>query len=370
MRILLVAREFLPHIGGMETYAFELASYFKRAHDVFLITRIPDEVSDYRRRIDGVAIVPLLCDLADVDLGSVLRVCGSMKPDVVHILNAGLSYMVPALKAEGFKVVVTAHGKDFLHTWINVSKQKIISGMEAADAVIAVSEMVKKRLLLCGIGNNVEIIHHGTNVKLFRPKVPNNALTKMLQIPKGYKIILTTCRVVPMKNLEAVIRVLPLLKKTAFLIVGPFYDHSYLKKLKSKALRFKVSDRVTFLGPVEYEKLPQFYSLCDVFILPSTEPRKGDIESFGISFLEASSCGKPVVISSMAGGADIIKKEKMGIIVDPHNSASILHGLKTALFNRTLRKAMSRRAKTIVRGRFDWPVCAKKTLRIYQKLNH
>ncbi|MEE2966143.1 MAG: glycosyltransferase [Acidobacteriota bacterium] len=52
--------------------------------------------------------------------------------------------------------------------------------------------------------------------------------------------------------------------------------------------------QVRFLGRVTAAELPQYFALCDVFVTPS-RPEPPSVEGFGLVFLEANACGKPVI---------------------------------------------------------------------------
>jgi len=68
---------------------------------------------------------------------------------------------------------------------------------------------------------------------------------------------------------------------------------------------------VTLAGYVPDHELRSHYNLCDVFAMPS----KG--EGFGIVFLEAMACGKPVVAGNKDGSVDAVLHGQIGALVDP-----------------------------------------------------
>jgi len=61
-------------------------------------------------------------------------------------------------------------------------------------------------------------------------------------------------------------------------------EKEYIKKLINK---INLSDDVVFLGPIEREKLPYYYSVADICVAPSL------YESFGLVAVEAMACGTP-----------------------------------------------------------------------------
>ena len=99
-----------------------------------------------------------------------------------------------------------------------------------------------------------------------------------------------------------------------YLIVGKGDDRP---RLESLAARLGLSDRVTFTGFVPDEELPDHYNLCDVFALPSC------IEGFGIVYLEALACGKPVLAGNQDGALDPLQGAELGCLVNPFDVEEI-----------------------------------------------
>jgi phosphatidyl-myo-inositol dimannoside synthase len=72
-----------------------------------------------------------------------------------------------------------------------------------------------------------------------------------------------------------------------------------------------LTENVILGGYVPDHELRSHYNLCDVFAMPS----KG--EGFGIVFLEAMACGKPVVAGNKDGSVDAVLNGQIGALVDP-----------------------------------------------------
>src|SRR5207245_756550 len=151
---------------------------------------------------------------------------------------------------------------------------------------------------------NIEIVHPGCDVDLFRPReVPVDIRQKLLGSRWRDQIILSVGNLVRRKGHDTVLRALPPLIKripnVTYLIAG---DGPYRYELETLAMDLGVRERVLFLGRPTDEELPSIYSLCDVFAMPSREQTElCDVEGFGIVFLEASACRKPV-IGGRSGG--------------------------------------------------------------------
>ena len=97
------------------------------------------------------------------------------------------------------------------------------------------------------------------------------------------------------KGFDQVVRALPGLLARGidvhYAIVGIGDDWDYLQGL---ARELGVSDRLHLLGHVEPADLPRWYNACDLFAMPNRDI-DGDTEGFGLVFMEANACAKPVI---------------------------------------------------------------------------
>ncbi|MFH1399776.1 MAG: glycosyltransferase family 4 protein [Candidatus Woesearchaeota archaeon] len=358
MRIVLFAPEYLPQIGGMEQYAFQLAKYIRLKHDVTVFTLESNPVF--------AGSVPCLNSNYEHDLAIVMQYIKEKNAEIVHINNAGFAPAIPILKKLGVKVIVTVHGKDFLNPFRYAEKSsERVGGINQADRIIAVSHFLRDRLVLMGVNaSKIEVMNHGTNPDLFKPAIPDNDLRKRLRIAEG-GVLLTVARITRKKNILGVINILPELIDAIYLVVGPVADPVYFEEIKARIRDLRLERRVIFAGAVEHAKLPAYYNLSDVYVMASLEPTVGDIESFGISFLEASACGKPVVGSRNSGAADAIVDGKSGFLVDPSN---MLGKIQLLLENAALRQKMGDVGRRLVEKEGTWQKCFEKVQELYSEV--
>jgi glycosyltransferase involved in cell wall biosynthesis len=73
------------------------------------------------------------------------------------------------------------------------------------------------------------------------------------------------------------------------------------------------------------EEPADHYRLCDVFAMPSTG------EGFGIVFLEAMACGKPVIGGTRDSAVDALRHGELGVLVDPEDPAQLRDALVSVL---------------------------------------
>ena len=177
----------------------------------------------------------------------------------------------------------------------------------------------------------IHIIHPGIDPKIFHN---GKQLAQMIR-EKYYlgdaPILLTVGRLQRRKGHDMVIRAMPLIKAkiphAIYLIVGTGEESAFLQALVREV---DVTDSVIFVGCITDEEVLGCYAACNVFVMPNREIN-GDIEGFGIVYLEASAAGKPVIGGRSGGTSDAILDGITGLRVDGTSVAEIAEAVISLL---------------------------------------
>jgi len=119
------------------------------------------------------------------------------------------------------------------------------------------------------------------------------------------------------------------------------------KRILKKVKDLKVEKRVILPGFISAEELTDHYLLCDVFIMPSTK------EGFGLVFLEALACGRPVIAGNKDGSVDALRNGELGALVDPAATQEIQYALLSALQKPRNQHAQALQALTFKHFHFE-----------------
>ena len=166
----------------------------------------------------------------------------------------------------------------------------------------------------------------------------------------------TVGNLVARKGHDMVIRALPRVRQTVpdvtYLIIG---DGPYRGQLEALAGALGVRDRVIFAGGIPNEELPPIYALSDLFVMPSRDQSEEcDVEGFGVVFLEANACAKPVVGGRSGGICEAISDGVTGLLVDPNDPEDIANALVRLLTNSDLATRLGKRGRLRVVRDFSW----------------
>jgi phosphatidyl-myo-inositol dimannoside synthase len=136
-------------------------------------------------------------------------------------------------------------------------------------------------------------------------------------------------------------------------IIGDGDDRARLERLAGE---LGLTDRVHFRGRVPLSELVDAYRHCGAFVMPSrVESRAGrgwTGEGFGIVYIEAAACGRPVVASCEGGARETVKDGVTGLLVDPRSSDAVAKAIARIIADPAGADAMGRAGRAMVERQF------------------
>ena len=239
--------------------------------------------------------------------------------------------------------------------------------LDNAEKLVTNSKYCQKEFLDYGFPpERCPIVLPGTDPQFFTPGNPPEELVKKWN-PAGKKAFLTVARVSERKGHDLVIKSLPEILNNhsdlLYLIVGKGPDRERLENL---ARELGVSDAVKFCGFVPDADLPDYYRMCDVYTMPNREvfDSTDSIEGFGISFVEASACGKPVIGGKSGGAVEAVAEGYSGYLVDPDSVKEFSAAAEKLLSDDALRMKIGVQGRQRAEKEMDWKTRAGVVLEI------
>jgi len=118
---------------------------------------------------------------------------------------------------------------------------------------------------------------------------------------------------------------------------------------------------VEFVGRVDEDELPYYYSLGDIFCLPTLG------EGMPLAILEAFACGTPVLSTETGSIPDIVTPET-GRLVAPGSAAALADGIRQLLTSDL--GSMSDHCRSLARNQYSWDVTVERTVELYRELSN
>ena len=208
----------------------------------------------------------------------------------------------------------------------------------------------------------------GVDINKFYPQPKNNKLLQKYNFNSDEKIILLVGgldRAHYFKGVNVLLHALSSYKLQAtsykLLIVG---EGDLKQSYKKLARDLKISNKVIFAGRISNQDLPQHYNLADIFTLPSTTSS----EAFGLVFLEAMACAKPIIVSDLPGPRTLVKNN--GLIVKVNDVDDLTQKLILLLKNKTLRQQFGQQGRNWIEKKYNWSKVVEKLDKIYHEVDN
>lgn len=175
------------------------------------------------------------------------------------------------------------------------------------------------------------------------------------------KVIVSVGRLVHRKGQDYLIQSMPSIlhqvPNAHLLLVG---QGPYLEHLQKLVKEHGLESAVTFIGRVDYKELPQYLCVGDIFAMPSRSRLMGlEVEGLGIVYLEASSCGLPVLAGNSGGAPDAVKQSETGLVVSGTDEKQIASAAIELLNNSDSSKKMGLAGRQWIVNNWRWEIWSK-----------
>ncbi|MEJ2636442.1 MAG: glycosyltransferase family 4 protein [Calditrichia bacterium] len=369
----MITFEFPPQQGGIGTYSFQIAKNLSLLGNKVIVLANTNSSDNIKiREFDEKQSFKIIrYKYAKSKLWKTLhrilftiRIYKKEKFDLLFIPYPNAAVIGLLIKRiYGTPYVAVAHGgSEFLDNNY-LLKQVIKYTYDRADIIFANSNYTKEIAQTNGIKNTQIITTFlGADDLIYDYKFLNeNDLRKKYHL-ENKKVVLTVGSLKRRKGhmyvIKAIDKLVREIENLIYLIVGTGPEENELKNLvKEKGLEYNVR----FEGYAGWEKLREYYSLCDLFILNSIADDTGAKEGFGIVFLEANLMKKPVIGTKNSGIEDAIKHGKNGLLITEANTEATYNALKLLLTNPNIAKRMGEYGYKRTKEEFTWKNIAKTT---------
>ncbi len=376
MRLLLLTEYFAPHPGGTAVYYYEVWRRL-RGMDVTVVARAHPGAAAFDRRQPFVIVRTPFSQIPKVrvaiELGAQflagMKLIKSRPVSVVHggqVYPLGLAAYALHLLTR-IPYVLYVHGEEVTvaarHRW----KCAVVTFvLRHAGAVFVNSWFTARQILALGVpAPKIHIARPGVDPKRFRPTDGSAFRTRLGG--EGRRVLLSVGRLIPRKGQDTVIRLLPriaaIVPDVVYWIAGEGVE-TERQRLRDLAAAAGVADRVHFLGAVPDEGLPALYAACDVFVMLNRPMLDGDVEGFGIVFLEANACGKPVVGGRSGGAVEAVRDGQTGFLIPAGDDDAAVASIVRLLGDPDLRTRLGEMGRRWAVKHFSWDRTARRVARI------
>ena len=337
MKVLIILNYYYPYVSGVSEYARILAeNLVKHGHDVSVLTSNHNQLSK-TEIINGVKVTRanILCKISKGTVSiEFLKLAKEMakKADVVnlHLPMLESGWITSFMDKE--KIVTTYHCDVNLPP--SIFNRFIVKVMDASNK-LCLKHSNKIMVQTLDYGKHSRAAAKFSN-KFIEAATPIKEYFHKETIQEDKQIIGFCGRLVEEKGIDVLLeayKVISARKSDCILRIGGDYKNIAGGSVYPKLCEYIEKNHiegVEFLGKIPEEKMEEFYSSCDVFVLPSIN----SLEAFGMVQIEAMECDTPVVATDLYGVRTIVQKTGMGVVVKKNDANDLASGIMEVLENK------------------------------------
>lgn len=362
--------------GGVPNYVSSLAKSMAAQHEISLFSVRAEDISSSNirhRKVWGLGdsglVHSLTFSLTSALLLYLSRFRKSGRFDIIHTHGnfTGLEDVLTSHYCEAAELIrlrtqtlgaplfqkLQLLGKNFL-------EERMVKGAKRKALIVPSKRMKLDMIRQHGANaDSIVVVYSGVDSERFDTKyisLYRNDVRQHHSIGEDASVILFVGGDWERKGLTRAIISLPLMDcpEPVLLVIGQGDVDAY----RQIARECGVEGRVIFAGL--NKEVWKYYAASDVVVLPTLN------EAFGLVVLEAMSMGLPVLVSSLAGAAELVEDGLNGLLIkDPTNALEIAAKLDAILLNERLRRLLGEEGRQTAL-KYTWDMVAQKHIEVYK----
>jgi rhamnosyl/mannosyltransferase len=368
LKILHIGKYYAPYTGGMESVVKALCEgQIETGHQVDVLCFNDNNKSTYEL-YNGVGVhrMGILGVIAGqpIALGMYSKLKSIVNDyDLIHVHSPNPLAELLCLTIPKEIPIVSTHHSDivrqkFLTKYYYPLYEKFL--MRVGKIHVPTENHIEYSACLPKFSSKCEIIPFGIRVEHLHK---NDIAEEIKSLKTKYeKYALFVGRLVGYKGIDVLIKAAKT-NKYPVLIVG---DGPLREKLEKMVFEYNLQDSVHILGKVLDDKeFRALYHGCEFLVLPSVTPN----ENFGMTQLEAMSCGKPVITTNLKSGVPAVGvRGKTTLITEPGNVTQLAGAMTMLMENPELQVTMGKSAYEHFMNKYQWKTMIASTNDSYERL--
>ncbi len=265
-----------------------------------------------------------------------------------HIFPAGLTGAWLA-REFGIPLVTSIFGEIYSEFALHRRRRREVKFVLGnSKSLVSCSAHCAKSPKKLGLNVKVDVAHYGIDTTVFLPNIDATDIRRRLNLVNEDKVVIFVGRMTREMGLqilmESIPKVLEVMPNIRFVIAG----RSAELLEPARDLRNKFIRNVFVIPDVPREELPQCYALSTISVVPSINDRA----CLGLAAAEALACGKPVIITNIGGGPEVVTEE-CGRLIPPEDPSALACSIMSLINDAESIKQMGQAGRSRAVAYFD-----------------
>ena len=235
-------------------------------------------------------------------------------------------------------------------------RQKVDKGYVRSSTLISAVSSEVKHFLLSGHPTldpgKIVVNPNGVDATVFRPLETD--LRRDYGIPEGAVTIGYAGNFRRWHRVDLLIRAFQWLDRNDvyLLIIGT--GPGEVDRMLRREAEARRSSQIVFTGPVQYSRMPEFLSACDILVAPQSATFAGKLHQSPVKLFEYMAVQRAVVGSRIGQIKEVIDEGSNGLLFEPDSVEDLQRVLATLLQNESLRTQLGHQARQDVMSLHSW----------------
>jgi phosphatidylinositol alpha-1,6-mannosyltransferase len=287
--------------------------------------------------------------------------------DVVHaVVEYPYALVAHAVaRRGGIPSIVSAQGTYGVVPLQRLPDRWVYRAALRSAATVTVPSVYTRDAMVRAMGRpvRVELLPNAVNLDRFSATAPDDVRIRF-GIPAAGPLVLSVGHLKRRKGFDVLVQALGIVRAEGadahLVVVGP----GNVSLLRQQAAALGLGDCVHVVGEVTESDLASLYHACDLFaLLPRVD--NGHFEGFGLVFLEANACGKPVIGTRSGGVPDAIVDGETGYLVDEGDAEGAAAAMGRVFADKALAARLGAGARRWA-NEHSWPAYADRLVSLYR----
>jgi poly-beta-1,6-N-acetyl-D-glucosamine synthase len=272
-----------------------------------------------------------------------------------HFAHAPTTVGMYAAQQLGVTFSFAGHANDLFQRRVLLTRK-----LERAAFVACISNWHRElfRELVPGDDEVYPIVRCGVDLKAW-----NRSGDRQKSGDENFRI-LTVCRLVEKKGVDALIRAVGTSSNWKLTVAG---EGPEFHKLQQLTWDLGLRERVEFLGAVGNERVAELMKSADVFALPCRTDSHGDRDGIPVVLVEAMASGVPVISGDLPAIRELVERGVAGLLVNPDEPNEVAEALRKLADDSELRERLASAGRLAVEREFDLPMNVSRLEKMFEK---
>lgn len=297
------------------------------------------------------------------------------RPDILHahwILPNGF-VAGEVSRRTGVPLIIQLHGSDVFVAEKNALYRSMARRAAAqASYILSPSPDLTRRIAALGVDPEKIGLVPNTVDENFASDVTDAQTAELqarLNISENAVVVLAMGRMVHVKGftylIDAFSRIAPEHPEAVLVLAGGgiLYDD-----MRVRAGDLGVGDRVIMPGAVMRDEVPVYFSMADMFVIPSIRHESGAVDGLPVVVPEAMAAGLPVIGSDLSGIPVLVRDGYNGVLVPERDTDGLARALDDLIRHSEMRAVFGERSQRLIREHVNYGTVASHIAHVYEEI--